>query len=79
MSKNSIRYSDECKQQIVDLYNSGQPVLELSREYGVSTVTIYKWIKQYSSVKITYNKEITATEYETMQKRIAELEMKNEI
>jgi len=40
MSKNVIRYSDEFKQQIVDLYNSGQPVLKLSREYDVATVTI---------------------------------------
>ena len=41
MSKNGIRYMDDFKQQIVDLYNSGQSVLELSREYGVTTVTIY--------------------------------------
>lgn len=52
MSKNGIRYTDDFKQQIVDLYNSGQPVLELSREYGVATVTIYKWIKQYYPVKV---------------------------
>lgn len=59
MSKNGIRYSDEFKQQIVDLYNSGQSVLELSREYGVATVTIYKWIRQHSPVKIADNKEIS--------------------
>jgi len=79
MSKNGIRYSDEFKQQIVDLYNSGQSVIELSREYGVTTVTIYKWIKQHSPVKIADDKEITAKEYQSMQKRIAELEMENEI
>jgi len=79
MSKNGIRYSDEFKQQIVDLYNSGQSVLELSREYGVATVTIYKWIRQHSPVKIADNKEITAKEYQAIQKRIAELEMENEI
>ncbi|MDD4112291.1 MAG: transposase [Herbinix sp.] len=42
MSKNGIRYTDDFKQQIIDLYNSGQSVLELSRAYGVTTVTIYK-------------------------------------
>ncbi|MGI6426016.1 MAG: IS3 family transposase [Natronincolaceae bacterium] len=77
--KNGIRYTEDFKQQIVDLYKSGQSVLELSREYGVATVTIYKWIKQYSPVKVADNKEITAKEYQLMQKRIAELEMENEI
>ncbi len=75
MSKNGIRYTDDFKQQIVDLYNSSQPVLELSR----ATVTIYKCIKQYSPVKVADNKEITAKEYQAMQKRIAEFEMENEI
>ena len=60
MFKNGIRYSDEFKQQIVNLYNSGQLVLELSREYGVAMVTIYKWIKQHFPVKIDDNKAIIA-------------------
>ncbi|MFY9177138.1 MAG: transposase, partial [Caldicoprobacterales bacterium] len=50
--KNGIRYSEEFKQQIVELHRSGQPVQELSREYGVATVTIYNWIKRYSPVKV---------------------------
>jgi transposase len=79
MSRNGIRYTDDFKQQIVDLYNSGQSVIELSREYGVTTVTIYKWIKQHSPVKVADNKEITSKEFQLMQKRIAELEMENEI
>ncbi|SJZ60756.1 hypothetical protein [Garciella nitratireducens] len=40
-SKNGIRYLDEFKQQIVDLYHSGKTVIDLSGEYGVSTVIIY--------------------------------------
>jgi transposase len=79
VSKNGIRYSDEFKHQIIELYRSGQSVLELSREYGVATVTIYKWIKQFSPVKVSENEEITAKEYSAMKKRIAELEMENEI
>lgn len=79
MSKNGVRYSDEFKQQIVDLYNSGSSVTSLSREYGVSNVTIYQWIKQLSSIKISSNEEMTAKEYQAMKKRIAELEMENDI
>lgn len=79
MSKNGVRYSEEFKQQIVDLYNSGSSVTYLSREYGVANVTIYKWIKELSPVKVSEKEEITSKEYEKMKKRIAELEMENEI
>ncbi len=56
MARNGVRYSDEFKQQIVELYNSGQSALELSREYGVTTATIYYWLKQHSPVKVTDDK-----------------------
>lgn len=78
MSKS--RYTDEFKQQVVDLFNSGSnTVSELSREYGVSTVTIYKWIKQLSPIKISDTEEISGKDYAEMQKRIAQLEMENDI
>jgi transposase len=79
MSKNCIRYSEEFKQQIVDLYQSGSSVSYLSSEYGVANVTIYNWIKELSPVKVSEKEEITSKEYEKMKKRIAELEMENEI
>ncbi|MFU0826819.1 MAG: hypothetical protein ACFWTJ_04645 [Lachnoclostridium sp.] len=79
MSKNGIRYSEEFKQQIVDLHRSGSSVTYLSREYGVANVTIYKWIRELSPVKVSEKEEITSKEYEKMKKRIAELEMENEI
>ncbi|WP_242860626.1 IS3 family transposase [Clostridium sp. KNHs205] len=79
MSKNGTRYSEEFKQQIVDLYNSGSSVSYLSSEYGVTNVTIYSWIKQLSPVKVSEKEEINSKDYEKMKKRIAELEMENEI
>lgn len=80
MSKNNgVRYSEEFKQQLVDLYNSGSSVSYLSREYGVANVTIYKWIKEFSPVQVSESEQITAKEYEKLKKRIAELEMENDI
>lgn len=79
MSKNGNRYSDEFKQQIIDLYDAGSPVLDLSREYGVATVTIYKWIKDLSPVEVSKDETMSAKEFQAMKKRIAQLEMENEI
>ena len=79
MSKNGIRYSEEFKQQIVDLYQAGSSVSYLSREYGVANVTIYKWIKELSKVPVSDIEAMSVKEYEKMKKRIAELEMENEI
>lgn len=44
------RYNQEFKQTIVELHRSGTSVSDLNREYGVSEVTIYKWIKALSPV-----------------------------
>ena len=79
MSKNGIRYSEELKQQIVDFYQAGSSVTYLSREYGVTNVTLDKWIKELSNVKVSDTEAMFVKEYEKMKKRIAELEMKNEI
>jgi len=79
MSKNGIRYTDEFKKQLVDLYQASSSASYLSREYGVSNVTIYKWIKELSPIKVSEEEEVTSKEYEKMKKRIAELEMENDI
>ncbi|MBK5261418.1 MAG: transposase [Peptostreptococcaceae bacterium] len=42
MSKNDVRFTDEFEKQIVELYRSGQSVNQLSSEYGVSNISIYK-------------------------------------
>lgn len=45
------RYNQEFKQTIVELYRSGTSVSDLSSEYGVSEVTIYKWVKTWSPIE----------------------------
>lgn len=78
--KTGNRYTKEFKQQVVDLYHAGTPVTKISSEYGLIEQTIYKWIKLYSPI---IEKEDGATismkDYKEMQKKIAQLEMENEI
>ncbi|TQR14697.1 IS3 family transposase [Psychrobacillus vulpis] len=45
------RYNQEFKQTIVELHRSGTSVSDLSSEYGISEVTIYKWIKALSPIE----------------------------
>lgn len=56
-------------------YRTNISVNKLSSEYGVSNVTIYKWVKDLSPVKVSDNETISAKQYKEMQKRIAQLEL----
>lgn len=39
------RYTEDFKKMIIEVYNSGKPVLDICSEYGVTAATLYKWIK----------------------------------
>lgn len=78
--RNGTRYSEEFKQQIIDLYHSGTPVTKLASEYGLIEQTIYKWIKLYSPIiKEEDGASVSMKEYKELQKKMAQLEMENEI
>lgn len=71
------RYNKEFKQTVVELYHSGTSVNQLSSEYGVSEVTIYKWIKLHSPIEGT--EELTAAEVSSIQKENLRLKQEIEI
>ncbi|WP_167395988.1 transposase [Lysinibacillus parviboronicapiens] len=60
------KYEKEFKQTVVNLYRSGTPVNRPASEYGVSKITIYKWIKLHSPIEGTG--ELTAAEKAATQK-----------
>ncbi len=76
------RFSDDFKTQIVRLYQSGKKASILSKEYDISLPTIYKWVKESSttgSFKTNDNLTDEQRELKASRKRIAELEMENDI
>lgn len=77
--KNGKRYNDDFKKTIVDLYHSGSSVQDLSSEYGISNVTIYKWIKDFTPVEGVDGKEITPKEVDAIQKENLRLKQELEI
>ncbi len=62
-------YNNEFKKTIVDLYHAGNSVKDLSSEYGVSEVTIYKWVKAFTP--------ISSEEGPLTPKELAEIQKEN--
>ena len=73
------KYNTEFKSMVVELYQTGRSVKELSREYGVSEVTIYKWIKQLSPIASIDDTEMTLEEIKRMRQEMLRLQEENEI
>lgn len=73
------RYDVEFKKMIVSFYEEGKAVKELSKEYDISEVTIYSWIKQYRKI-VDDNGDITTTDdIAKMKKEMAKLREENEV
>ena len=70
MSGNGKRYEKDFKKMIVELYHSGSSVSDLEREYGVTKVTIYKWIKDYSEIEIDENTTVTKKGFINIREKI---------
>jgi Transposase. len=79
MAKGQKQYTEEFKKTIVELYNSGKSLAELSSEYGLSKSTITGWVKKVKPVTVDKDTTITQEDYQKMLKRMARLEEENEI
>ena len=66
------KYDENFKKMIVELYENKKPVCEIKREYGIPEATLYRWIKEYGTVKtdtgeITNNHEIKRLKKENLK------------
>ena len=77
MANKGIRYDEEFKKSIVELYNNGRTQASLMREYDISQSAISKWIKQYSSVELGDGEIFTAKQIKQLQQNNAKLEEEN--
>lgn len=75
-------YTDEFKQQMVTLYNSGKPAAEIIREYELTTPTFHKWVKQANNTG-SFKEKDNRTEEENrlieLEKEVIQLRMENDI
>lgn len=80
MAKNQKKYTQEFKQQLVDLYNTGNYSFpQLSREYGVAKSTILGWVRNLSPIQVSETETISMREYKLLQRKMRDLEIENEI
>ncbi len=74
-SNHGIRYDEEFKRTLVNLYqSSGKTQAALCKEYGVSQTALTRWIKQYSTVETDDGEILTAKQVKELQRRNAQLE-----
>lgn len=75
----SKKFNENFKKMVVDLYRTGSSVKDLCSEYGVSEVTIYKWIKKLSPMDLEDGTSVTPDDFTKLQKQIRRLQEENEI
>jgi len=79
MGRIQKQYTDEFKSTLVELYNSGKSLADLSREYGISKSTVIVWINKAKPIVVDNGKVVTMAEYQAILKKLAQVEEENEI
>lgn len=79
MGRIKKHYTDEFRNTLVDLYNSGKSLADLSREYGIAKSTVTVWIQKSKPIVVGKDETITTAEYQHILKKMARLEEENEI
>ena len=75
-------FTDEFKQQMVQLYENGKPRADILREYDLSASTFDRWVKQSrttGSFKEKDNRTEEEKELIALRKEIQRLKMENDI
>lgn len=83
MTKRSRRtFTEEFKNQMVQLYLNGKPRADIIREYELTPSSLDRWVNQFNhsdSFKESDNKSPEQIELEKLRKRNKLLEMENDI
>lgn len=82
MARERRNYTDEFKQKIVELYNSGKPRAELILEYELTPSALASWINKYNktgSFRIEDNRSEEEKELIRLRKENQRLKMENDI
>ena len=84
MTKRRTRhsYTEEFKNQLVQLYNNGKPRSEIVREYSLTASTFDNWVKRINTTGSTKEKDNRTPEQEELirlRKENQQLKIENDI
>lgn len=80
MKSNGIRYDQEFKNMIVELYNTTDHTFKsLESEYGVTSATIQRWVKSMTPMNPEDSDTMTPQELAELKKEMARMREENEI
>ncbi len=79
MTKQYKQYDEDFKKTIVDLYESGKSISDLSREYGVGHTNIRNWINKYKPITTSTGEITNNDEILKLRKELRQIQMENEI
>ena len=71
------QYTNEFKTTLVELYNSGKSLADISREYSIAKSTVTVWINKLKPNVVDNGKVITTAEYQKLLKKMTRLEEEN--
>ena len=75
-------YSEELKNQLVQLFNAGKPRAEILREYELSASAFDRWVKRINatgSSKESDNRTLAEQELIKLRKENQRLKMENDV
>jgi len=78
----SKRYEERFKEQIVNLFNNGKSLADISREYGIAKSTVKTWTERLNnsgSFSVNDNRTEEERELIELRKKVRWLEMENDI
>ena len=73
------QYDEDFKKTIVDLYESGKTIADLSREYGVDHTNIRNWINKYQKITTSTGEVTNNDEILKLKKELQQVQLENEI
>ncbi|OCL26531.1 transposase [Orenia metallireducens] len=79
MGSTGKKYTEDFKQMIVELYQSGKSKSKLASEYGVSRISIDNWIELYTEIEVDENTSVTYKELLAIKKENQRLKQEAEI
>lgn len=66
-------YSEDFKRRVINQYENGESILNLSQELGVAQTTIYRWRREYCAVQAS-GRVYTSKEIDLLVKHVKKLE-----